>query len=61
MYDVLNKMEEFRWEGKLEEYLKEFNFFYVLIFYFGMMLVKIQSLIFDLFVGGIDFVSKNVF
>lgn len=61
MHDALNKMEELRREGKLEEYLKEPNFLYALISHPGMTLAKTQSLILDLFVGGIDSVSKNAF
>lgn len=58
MHDALNKMEELRREGKLEEYLKEPNFLYALISHPGMTLAKTQSLILDLFVGGIDSTSN---
>lgn len=58
MHDALNKMEELKREGKLEEYLKEPNFLYALISHPGMTLAKTQSLILDLFVGGIDSTSN---
>lgn len=61
MHDALNKMEELKREGKLDEYLKEPNFLYALISHPGMTLAKTQSLILDLFVGGIDSVSKHIF
>lgn len=59
MQKALDKMAVLEKEGKLEEYLKEPNFLHSLISNPDMTHAKAQSLILDLFVGGIDAVSNR--
>ncbi|XP_078336412.1 putative cytochrome P450 49a1 [Crassostrea virginica] len=58
MQKALDKMAVLEKEGKLEEYLKEPNFLNSLISHPDMTHANAQSLILDLFVGGIDSTSN---
>ena len=57
MQKSLDEMEQLKREGKLEKYLEQPNLLHALMSYPGMTHSKAQSLILDLFIGGIDSVS----
>jgi hypothetical protein len=58
MRKSLDEMEQLKREGKLEKYLEQPNLLHALISHPGMTHSKVQTLILDLFVGGIDSVSQ---
>lgn len=57
MQKSLKEMDQLKTVGKLEKHLEQPNLLYALISHPGMTHGNAQSLILDLFVGGIDSVS----